>query len=334
MAPRPLGSMPSIGTDPPPSMRVREGSIDAFRWICIMAVLVQHSIYPDRQSPETVATMMTLKEWASWCVSGFFMVSGWLANPRDAGWSGFKTRAGRLMKPFVGVNLVLLVVLIGFALTGLPLPGGYDPLNPTFLMRQVILLQGFGPQFYFLPLLLIVGSAVLLLVRLVGRPAAMVVSAIAAGVVFQQVGAPVAAYGGEFILLPYYALSFSIGMVLRASPRSRIAWCLVGVGLVGGVWMSLTGGGSAVFFSFVSAPLFFLVRFAVRGAWHALGAWSSGALYLWHAPLVMTACSMAWAKVGLLDGPGIAVTWVSTVVVCQLVHMMASRTRFAAYLTL
>lgn len=329
--PEPSGPPTEPGTT---KVRSREGAIDAFRWICILAVLVQHSVFPTRQSTETVAALLVAKEWLSWCVVGFFLVSGWLANPRDAGWNGIRTRTSRLLKPFLGVNLVLALSLVAMAFAGLAVPQDYQPLDPWFHVRQLVSLQGLGPQFYFLPCLLLLGGLSLVVVRMFGRRWAVVVATAIATVMALVHGIPEAAYGSQLDRYPLYALSFCLGMALREDPRSKLVWGLVAIGLVGGVALAASDGATSLFFATLSVPLFVGFRSLVRGPVAWLVPWSSGALFLWHSPLVMTACSMALARLGCGDGLELLGMWIGTILACQGIHRIVQRSRLAAYLTL
>lgn len=337
MASLPRDASPNRSGLPPGSeaqVRSREGAIDAFRWICILAVLVQHSVFPSRQSTDTVAALLVAKEWLSWCVVGFFLVSGWLANPRDAGWNGIRNRTSRLLKPFLGVNVVLALILVAMSYAGLPIPQDYQPLDPWFHVRQLVSLQGLGPQFYFLPCLLILGGIALVVVRMLGRRWAVVVAVAIATLAATIHGIPEAAYGAQLDRYPLYALSFCFGMALREDPRSKLVWSLVVIGLVVGVVLATRGEATTIFFAVLSVPLFMGFRSLVRGPVSWLVPWSSGALFLWHAPLVMTACSMLMAKLGYGDGWELVGMWLGTIVVCQLLHRIVRRTRLATYLTL
>ena len=90
--------------------KTKDGAVELFRWLCILSVLLHHSIFPSRQSPRTLDAIFEAKELLSWCVTGFFFVSGWLSRPETFGLRSVAERARRLLVPFACINAAVCAV--------------------------------------------------------------------------------------------------------------------------------------------------------------------------------------------------------------------------------
>lgn len=320
------------GTDP---AIARDGAIDAFRWICILAVLFHHSLFPSRQSDPFLEFMLAAKPFLTWCVPGFFFASGWVSRPGRIDGSGIVHRASRLLKPFVGVNLVLWAFFASMQLIGAPIPPEVHPFDPGYLIRQSLFLQGFGPQFYFLPALLFVGVAGDLLNRHLPRRAVACLCIALPWVVPAAFGTPESCLGSDLDRYPFYLSAYLSGSLLAGSNRDGVVALLFFAQFsASALWMSF-GRGSSPFFAWLPIPLFLVLRAFLRGSSQSWAVrWSSGTLYLWHAPVLMTAASIVLAKIGLVDALGLVGAWAIAIAGSQLAHRALSRTAAGPWLTL
>ena len=315
--------------------KVRDGSIELFRWICILAVLVQHSVFPARQSPATVESLLVLKSLLLWCVPGFFFVSGWFTNPSDGFVALLGNRAKRLLLPYLGVNLLIIAGMLALIHSGLYLPKDHELWNLKYIAIRMVYLQGVGPQFYFLPYLFLVTLLTVATVKAAGRTGGFALWCAALAALCLGHGLPATSLGSELDRMPLYCAAFAAGMALRDGFCTRTTWALAVGALATGLGLAIAGAGTSIFHGFVAIPIFYALRglFGKRDLrW--LSGWNSGAVYLWHAPFILTACSIAWFKVGARDGLGLSLALLSTVVACQLIQRLIARTPLAPYLSL
>ncbi len=65
-----------------------------------------------------------------------------------------------------------------------------------------------------------------------------------------------------------------------------------------------------------------------------LTRWSSGAVYLWHAPILLPASSIVLSRLGITELPGLVAAIAITAVASVALNEAISRTRIANWLTL
>lgn len=317
-------------------MPVKDGSIELFRWICILAVMVQHALFPSRQSQSTLELVLTLKSLLLWCVPGFLFVSGWLTTPeRDSVPRLVANKARRLLVPFLCVNLLVAILMVGLIRSGIYLPKDHASWTLEYIARQFLFLQGMGPQYYFLPLLFLVSVIAVGVTKLAGRSGGFAVFLGLAVFSGWSWGLPSTPLGSELDRYPLYLSIFAAGMALRPPYRNKSSMILAGVALGAGIWLAASGQGTSVLHCFLPIPLFLVIRTALgRFRMHWLGRWNSGAVYLWHAPFVMTAASIVCFRFFPSQIPALAATLVLTVVACQAIHLAIERARLGPYLSL
>ena len=313
----------------------RDVSIDLFRWICILSVVVHHSVFPTRQSPETIRVIFALKEALGWCVTGFFFVSGWLSKPETFGSRFVLDRARRLLVPFVCVNAVVCVAMLALIRLGIFAPKPSEDWSFHGIVLRMIYLQGLGPQFYFLPYLFVTGTVAVAAARILGRTTAAFLWFGLAAIVYSRIGIPSTPFGGEVNRVPIYFVLLGMGMSLRDGHRNAAGVALAVGGLATGIWLASRGCGTTILHSFLPVPLFFSLRAVVRGMRMSfLLYWNSGALFLWHAPIVLPAASILWHVSRFPEGIQLALAIATTIVACQGIHVLVSKMGAAKYLSL
>lgn len=320
------------GTSPVPA-KPRDGGIELFRWICIVAVLVHHSVSP-RLSADSLAVVLTAKALSGWCVAGFIFVSGWLVRPDIFDFASIGQRARRLLVPFLGVNLVVCAILLTLIHSGLYLPRDHADWTVGNILHRMVYLQGMGPQFYFLPTLFLVGTACTGVSKWAGKNLAAIGWTLLFAVVCGFHGVPGSALGGDPDRLALYAMVFSLAMALRADPRKAWLLALVGAGLSLGVFLAFRGNAT-ILYAFLPVPLFQGIRLLVRGRpLRKLSTWSSGSLYLWHAPIVHPVSMALWSRTGLPAALAVPLFLATTVVACQGIHLAVTRAKWNGWLSL
>jgi fucose 4-O-acetylase-like acetyltransferase len=280
----------------------RVQAIDSVKGIAIIGVLFIHMSFTRRFDPATLADIQMLQHVFAWCVLAFFFASGYLHGntPRTAPrWIDFvKKRARRLLVPCLlfswGYKLALLAAKsAGMASTAPPAP----PLTPLSLL--VAVLSPAAPQFYFLVDLFVIAVGVHTLTRF--RIFRDEMGPWILGTILLQsywllpLGVP---HGEDPGLLPLYAASYLLGY---QSSASRIPQHSRHASLRNCVLAVLGASGLAVAFArpqllHVAVPVILLqvaLRLPIRlqSPLAFLGR-RSGAIYVWHTPIVMPAISL------------------------------------------
>lgn len=284
--------------------RRRDYGIEALRWLAILAVVMHHGISRQRLSEVTIDQIMILKDWIEWCVPAFFYVSGRLFR----GSSTFEffhsvgSRARRLLVPYFVVSLLSFALLWSVHQTGAWQHSNPEELLILDLIHKLVWLVGFGPQLYFLPYLFVVGTLSGILALIVPPKSLSTLSFI----IFLIVGfgwlMPNTVLGPGLERLPAFLLSFCLGVsdkALSLTP-SRIHLFGITIGL------SLVSFAINDFWPIsIAAPLFLyriLSNISMEPFIKRLEKFGNpGAIFLWHAPLVLPACSTILGVMGVMN---------------------------------
>lgn len=313
----------------------KDAALEAMRWICIVAVVLHHGISVQRHSPSTIEEIKVLQEWLQWCVPGFFLVSGFLQPLGRPLGSQFLARSRRLLLPYVVVSILGFLAVAGLQVSGLQSYPEAQTLTIPYLATQLLWLAGFGPQMYFLPYLLLVWMLVVPLTRFVpGRGIVFVF----AGLLAMQ-GAtwmfPSGVLGPGLDKLLGYATAFAGGVSMRAWGREnegRFALVATGLGILAAL---ATGHAWMVSLVVPTAMKWALSKLPLEGLVVALGRLGSpGAIYLWHTPLVLPACSKVLGAAGLLDWPNYAVSCLMACAAALAIGRILSRFRATRWISL
>lgn len=308
-----------------------------FRWLCIVAVVVQHSVFTQRQTSGFHDSLMVAKEAGGWCVVGFFFLSGWLSRPESFGPKAVVGRFHRLLVPFLCVNLAVgstMYVLVHFLSIRLN-SGEVWTLDAMFF--RVLFLQGFGPQLYFLPYLFFIWLIAGTSFKFLGRTAALALWVGVAGFFFARNGLPAAAYGSESDRLPLYFLSIALGMAFSDGTRNPVRIVLASGAALAGLGLALTGHGLSLLHVFASVGLFLAAKALIPGhAFPWATRWSAGAVFLWHAPFVHPASSILWYRLlGPQDGwISFCLTMATTIAACLAIDKLILQARLGRWLSL
>lgn len=313
----------------------KDPSLEAMRWMCILAVVCHHGISLQRHSPETVAQIRVLQDWLQWCVAGFFLVSGYLQPLGRPLASQFLGRARRLLVPYLAVSLLAfgsVSVLHHSGLQAYPEP---ETLNLASLAAKLVWLAGFGPQLYFLPYLLLAWVLVVPSLRWIPPRWAFLpfLALLAAQTAFWT--PPLGILGPGLDKLAAYALAFSLGVSLRAREGAGEGRLVLFSIAAGAGWSVSTGQWWALSLAFPTAMRWALARLPVGGLVGRLQYLGSpGGIYLWHAPLVLPACSKVLGMVGILDWPNYLLSCGASCVVALVLDRFLASFRATRWLTL
>lgn len=290
----------------PPSKR-RDHAIEALRWMSILAVVLHHGIVKRSQSPETIDQIHSFKLWIEWCVPAFFYVSGRLlrsSGTRDFAVQTLK-RARRLLVPYIGVSFLSFLLLWLAANLGSWSFTGESDLTFRALGIKLVWLSGFGPQLYFLPYLFLVGllaSAAVLLV-----PTRWL--SVLAAALFLWVGfgwmLPYTALGQGLQQIPAFLLAFSLGVSDKAWEGSRGELAHAAATTLGACALAFHLDASWPIALAIPLLLYRLLRrIPLRRVVEALDRLGNpGGIFLWHAPILLPACSVALSFLHVRDWP-------------------------------
>jgi fucose 4-O-acetylase-like acetyltransferase len=281
---------------------VRDDAIDALKGLAIAGVLVLHSWF-HRFDPGPLSVLVVARAWVQWCVPAFFFAAGLLARhplDRPGVWRFTRTRAVRLLVPFVAFTLLYKLLQLPLAAAG--------------LMPAWEWWSAGGPQLYFLPCLLAVSVLAAVVVAVVrGRPAWLTAALVGAAAVSAAMQPPGQTHGPHPALFGLYTANYLAGVVIAAGSPVVLAAGVLAAACAAAAWWT---GNVNLLAGAAPAVLYWILRRAASApvarpvVW--LGRWSA-VIFVWHTPLLMPAVSVL--AVRLLGGgwPAIAVTFVVTV---------------------
>jgi fucose 4-O-acetylase-like acetyltransferase len=307
--------------------------IDALKGLAILGVLFTHMAFTTRFDAAALAHIRLLQTLSGWCVLAFFFASGVLHGHADAERdlkSFARRRAIRLLIPcaaFTWLNKLLLLAAKAGGLLG----ADAAPSLATPADIAAFVFVPAAPQFYFLAHLFLIAVIVhaLLKIRLVAHPLApwILAALLLQSYMLLPLDRP---HGKALTQLPLYAAAYLTGF---AFARSRGAETRDGTFQYAGI--AIFAGDIAIAapahpqllhalvpLAFAAlAPLLPTRIFSVPAA---LGK-KSGAIYAWHAPIVMTALSIVLVKASLTGWLLIAAMMLLTIAASILIASIVRR---------
>jgi len=300
----------------------RRPDIDGLKAFAIMGVVLIHIHSPGRLSSDCMLWVNWLKVLFGWCVMAFFFCSGLLTqqlpkNNLELGvWIGKRTK--RLLLPCLVFSIAYKTALFLVTRTG-----WYDwkCLAPSTVEDWLsFFLIPVGPQFYFLPYLFAISSICIAAATVIKRLwlVWMVVTAahLTSGFGFNP---PVQANGPAYMLLFSYAHCYMVGLAAEKIGVPVPRWLALNGAL--GVLAAILLRTSFFLYPVVPLALWWLLQ-RFQELTSAIGRTQlgqrSGAVFVWHAPLLLPFCSIIAARllVGRLDGIQVLLTVVTTIAFC------------------
>lgn len=313
--------------------------IELLRWVAMIGVLIQHSNFVGRYSDRTVSAIGVLKEVTSWCVLLFFTVSGYLTSDRGTPLlEVVRRRARRLLVPFVLCSTVSFLGLLLIRRLGIYQSADAD-LTWASLGRRLLDLSGFGPQYYFLPYLFLAAVGAAALARFITSLQTVLLCAAVLALQCAFVAPPPFATGYGLDRIPLYALAFALGRVLRPENARHHRLVLMGLAATSVLAIGLLiFGVRASWLLHLGVPVWMYLALRRLGAARRIPAGlvsqSSGAVYLWHAPIILPASTVLLARLHVTDGLNLVVAWAVTIVICLAIHAALGKARLQSYLSL
>jgi len=301
--------------------------MDLVRGVAIFGVLVLHSRFSGRFTPETLAIQTLLARLFDWSVLAFFFSSGFLHDRSAPVSVTLKKRFISLLVPFFFYNaLYNLFFLVGEA-SGL-VPG--RPLELNSKLLATCFFQSPGFQLYFLPYLFVISTGVCAVDKLIflhGKTAYRLLLGLVLGF-YVYTGYPEFSYGPDYSRVPLYLAVFLVGVISRPFFAQRFLSVWMTIALLG-VVLALLMVSRLPIVSFAVPPLLVGLARTIPRLKHSnplvsMGA-ISGSIYLWHTPLLLPAFASLLAHLGI-PSPLVLFGCLSlTLVTCVLLRIALDR---------
>jgi fucose 4-O-acetylase-like acetyltransferase len=286
--------------------RGRDQTIETLRWIAILAVVAHHAVFPERYSASTLEGIATFKRWIAWCVPAFFAISGAFLRPERPFVEFISQRSRRLLVPFLCMSLASFLAM--WCLNAAGIYRIHDPRELGFglLVQKLVFLVGFGPQLYFLTYLFVVSLLVYGMRRFLSAAAVAILLAAALWAQCRWAFWPEGSLGPGLDKVLLFSMPFALAHWLVESREARpaVAWTVLGASTVLAI-----GAGYATATAWpveIVAPFWIYLGLSrIRlPSWlaRARDRWSPGAVFLWHAPLLLPAVSIVLQRVGIVEG--------------------------------
>lgn len=302
--------MPKIINDPEISMTF---GIDLVRHLFSFAVILQHMTSESRYSVETNLKLTSVIDWVDGAVIGFFFISGFLFKNSHDLLAYTKKQAIRILTPFFLFSLVYAVIL--------------SVLGKATLWNGLVAtatLHGSGPHLYFLPFLFFITVTYAFFIDKVAlkltKPTEIVSVFIL--ILFCLMYPTSSSTGPDFKLLPFYYVSFILGMLYHTTLNKRyqpvgilvtIVIFLV-IGISDPRFLDLAG--ILTLFTFVRQIARYLPNRRLPG---------SGGIYLLHTPIINYTISILLVHLAVVQEENIFISVFLTYVLCYLLTLMFIR---------
>jgi peptidoglycan/LPS O-acetylase OafA/YrhL len=316
----------------------RDHTIETLRWIAILAVVAHHAVFPDRYSAATLEGIATFKRCIAWCVPAFFAISGALLRPKRPFANFVSQRSRRLLVPYLCMSLASFTAM--WCLNAAGVYRIHDPRELGFglLVQKIVFLEGFGPQLYFLSYLFVVSILVFGLRRLLS-PAAVVVLLVAGlGAQCRWAFWPAGSLGPGLDKILLFSVPFALAhwlVGLKAEGSGRVWMVLGGLTLLAVVVGTVSRTAWPIeivvpFWLYLGLSRFHLPSWLAR----ARDRWSSGAVFLWHAPLLLPAVSILLQRIGIVQGWNFVLSCLLVVPASLLADHLARKAGLGKFLSL
>ena len=315
-------------------MKEKDIRLHLLRWLFMFGVLIHHSRFVSRYNPNTLEWIDLLQKLSGGCVVGFFAISGYLAAHSRHMTEFVRRRAVRLIVPYVACSTLMFVastvVLAIYPITA----GGADC---RLFAKNLLLGQGYGPQYYYLFYLFCIEIGFHPAIKLGLTLHVFLLAFIAALVTTLACKMRIFPVGPELSNVPCYCLSYLGGSLLRhryCISRSKVTAmaALVLTALV------VAGFSGQTYWLQVFSPIaLWGLVYWIPSQQHQLSwllALNPGAVYLWHTPIVMPACSVILERIGIDEMFNCWLTILAAIVLSLLFDKLLSYIPYGRYVRL
>lgn len=306
----------------------RRIEIDSLKGFAILGVLILHSSFSNRLSPQTILLVQQLQIIFDWSVLAFFFASGVLFKSGSNLLKEIQKGLFSYIIPFVIYNIAYNLL---FHLVDWWNPNQIRGFSDSF---NVLTIGFISPayQLYFLPYLFAIQALFLSAIFLFHWKVEKLVaySFIAVAFLFYFLTEfPGVSHGSEFHKLPLYFSAFSLGIINRSNQPNHIRTYIQSAGVILLMLLSLYIHVPIAVISLL-IPFMLLISFSCVRINKALALFAilgkrSGSLYLWHTPLLMPFINIILTKAKLPSLLNYSMTILITIGICILIHSILKR---------
>lgn len=286
--------------------------IDHMKAISIIGVIFIHMSFESRFTPSMLHWISVVQVSLGWCVLSFFFCSGLLSEKfmrlsSDAAKTFLKKRIVGLLLPYLTFNLLYKLLLYIISLSNFV--QWTTPLPNSLIGALTFLAFPVKPQLYFLVYLLAISCLYYALLFLFRHHYFVGLFTLALCCLFYAIAPPLLkAHGKELILLPLYLLSYSSGVLMGHNLAGKGKKSLFYPMLLTSIALSCWKLSLPYVFVIIPLALFIILRKANYtiaepkkngkkiSEFIAFIGKKSGAIYVWHAPVLMSFLSIVLTK--------------------------------------
>lgn len=286
-------------------------SIDLLRHLLSIAVISQHMSSLSRYSAETNAALLMANGWIDGAVAGFFLLSGFFFRPQKNISVYVKKQFTKIMLPFFIFSIVYATLLSLL---------GKSSLADGIL--KTITLHGASMQLYFLPYLFLINSLCAILYSTSFLKSKTTTTVIFILLISSCLAFPTnSSTGSDLRLLPYYFLSFSIGIILQHAYSEKIKHAAFALA----AFTSALGLYDTRFFDLTGVIILFWVAISLKGLLPDKRLPGSGGVYLMHTPILNFTISTILLQLSITESKNIILSIILTYTFCVILTTIITK---------
>ncbi|WP_159018153.1 acyltransferase family protein [Algibacter sp. L3A6] len=275
---------------------MKKNEVECLKGLAIIGVIFAHMNFKGRFDDSTLILVNYLQIIFGWCVIAFFFCSGLLAKNVDRFLLKqliFK-RFKRLIVPCIVFTITYKLIIFGLYYSGLF--GWKNPLPEN----KLTLLYPVGPQFYFLIYLFIIQLIVSFLQLYFSRKVLLIMASIVLPILYFIIDSPKYSYGGEINLVPFYIYSYIIALFVSENKSIRnIDYYVLLILVLAFLSLSFNIKMIILIQLYIPILLWLILKkynsITVNFNKLSIGKYS-GAIYVWHAPILLPFLSITCVK--------------------------------------
>jgi hypothetical protein len=301
--------------------------IDTLKAFSIIGVLFIHMGFQKRFNPDVIEWIKAVQSFLGWSVLAFFFCSGLTVKKSKSRFDDtgrlILEKGKRLLLPCIYFSVLYKTTLIGIDILGVF--HWQFGIPQTVYELFLFVFSPIAPQFYFLPYLFLITILTSFTYSFLKNSIWVLFLFILISILFYAFGNFLETPNGPTLKLIFlYGISFCLGFVLSGQ-NFKNNLILIGSGLLLAVFLVLLGVDKLLLYVLVAPLIYLLIRWlSISFRWFGLGE-KSGAIYVWHAPVVMPFWSVILDKIVGNDYIELPLIIVCKIVSCLLLANLTRR---------